>query len=153
MTKSINTETQKIPSQAELLYVHQDVAHSIRKISEYLIKRFASNIDYDEKFLELIPKFDRASLTLQRLSSIICHIIPMEQKILGQRIELLPSSTPTKNLSSTDLEMVMVVAKQFGLLKEDADEKIEELIAEFSKREELDREVATDENQTGGIHE
>ena len=149
MNKPHEPEANLVPSQTELLYDHQDIAHSIRRISEYLIKRFAANIENNAKFLELIPKFDRASLTLQRLSSIICHILPMEQKILGARIELLPPST--NKLTNEDFAMVIATAKQFGLLKEGAEEKIEDLIDEFNLRKQVN--IAHDTNKEGDENE
>jgi hypothetical protein len=144
-----NKEELPVPSQAELLYDHQDIARSIRRISEYMIKRFAANIDSDAKFLELIPKFDRASLTLQRLNSIICNILPMEQKILEARIELLPP--PSSQLTNEDFAMVISTAKQFGLLKEGAEDKIEDLIDEFNQRKQVN--IAHDTNKEGDTHE
>lgn len=129
-----------------LLNNHQEVAQNVRKISEYMVEQLAKARGDEKKFLELAPKFDRVSLTLQRLCSIICNILPMEEKILNKRIELLPEANEEQKLTPRDFQMVILVAKEYGLLKEGSDEKLHEVLKKLYEEEQYEQE---ENNQKG----
>lgn len=114
-----------------LLIEHQDVAESARKIAQFLVHEIALHVGNEEEFFKLINKSDRASLTLQRLCSILRHLIPIEQNLMGKQLQLFPKSKKRDELSAQDFELILEAAKQFGLLKEGADEKVQDIISDL----------------------
>ena len=131
-------------TQEGLLFAHQDVTESARKIARHLIGKIANSIGEEEVFYKLIQRSDRASLTLQRLCSIICHIIPIEQNLMGKQTELFPSRKENR-LTTQDFEIILHAANQFGLLKEGAENMIHDIIADLYRKETGRSDISKDE--------
>lgn len=149
------TENQTVPepkqpheTQENLLFEHQDVAESARRIAQFLVRKIAFHIGDDEQFYRLIQKSDRASLTLQRLCSIICHLIPVEQNLMGKQQQLFPKAKKPNDLTAQDFEIILHAAKQFGLLKEGAEHMVHDIIADlYCRQREREKGLFSDEEE------
>ncbi len=137
-----------------LLIEHQDVAESARKIAQFLVRKIAFHVGNDDKFFDLLEKSDRASLTLQRLCSILRHLIPIEQSLMGRQLQLFPKPKKLDELTAQDFEIILQAAKQFGLLKEGANEKVHDIIADlYQQQRERERGIFSNDVRDDDCYE
>lgn len=126
--------------QEGLLFAHSDVAGSTRLIAKFLIEKIADSITDEQKFYKLIHQSDRASLTLQRLCSILTQLIPLEHNILSQQLDMMRSSPDNKQITREDCELIINIVRQWGLLKEDSDDDIDKIIDQYEQTTDVDHE-------------
>ncbi len=126
------------PSREGLLFAHQDVANRTRAIANFLIEKLAENTNDESKFSKLIQQSDRASLTLQRLSSILTNIIPLEHNLLERQIEIAKRSPNNRRITRQDCEIVISLARGWGLLRDGCDDDIEKVIDMYETKKDED---------------
>ena len=114
-----------------ILDIHSQAAESTRKIARYLIDRIEENISDEPKFYRMLQQSDRASLTLQRLSSILGNLIPIEQSLLDKKLDLLTNIKGSKELQKSDFELIIYFVKDLGLIKDGAENDIDKIYNQY----------------------
>ena len=114
-----------------LLLTHSDVARSTRKIAEFIVEKISDSVSDEKDFYKVMQQSDRASLTLQRLCSILTQIIPLEHNILSQQLDINKSSSKEQDITRQDCEIILNIVRQWGLLKDDCDDEIENIINKY----------------------
>lgn len=66
---------------------------------------------------------------------------------------LMPGPPAANKLTGEDFEMVIAVARQFGLLREGAEERISELLDEFYEKEKIEKLTEIYGENSGGSNE
>lgn len=125
------TEINDSSSQKDIVEMHSQAAASTRKIASYLITRIERSIDDDMKFYKILQQSDRASLTLQRLSAILGHLIPMEQRLLDRKLGLLSSSEESDELQKTEFELIIHFIKDLGLIKDGVGDNLDKIYQDY----------------------
>lgn len=107
---------------------HKDVAEHTRKITQHLLELIAQNINDEEEFYKVLRQSDRASLTLQRLSSTLGHLVPLERAFADQE---KPVRSKRKDISKEDCEVIISLVKQWGLLKDGSEDEIDRIVCQY----------------------
>ncbi|MCE2992943.1 MAG: hypothetical protein ACK5WS_01970 [Alphaproteobacteria bacterium] len=107
---------------------HKDVAEHTRKITTHLLELIGQHINDEEKFYKVLQQSDRASLTLQRLSSTLGHLVPLERTFVDQKKTL---KQKRKDISKEDCEVIISLVKQWGLLKEGSEREIDRIVEQY----------------------
>lgn len=116
-----------------LIAAHKDVAECTREIAQHLVGSIAKSIPDEHHFRKMIQQSDRASLTLQRLSSILGHLIPLEHRILDKQKAASTKRRSNRGITKVDCEIVVNLAKQWGILKEGSEEQIDKILNKYMK--------------------
>jgi hypothetical protein len=133
MTQNQTTQNQ-MTIKENIVNIHSKTIESIRKIAGYLISRIEETINDEHKFHRILTQSDRASLTLQRLSSIMGNVIPMEQGLMDRKMSLLTKFEINKELERDDFELIIYFAKELGLIKEGSENDVDEIYGQYLER-------------------
>jgi hypothetical protein len=116
---------------AALVSEHQQATTNARTIANFLINQLLENSATEEEFLKAIKTSDKASLVLQRLSYTLANLISMDHTLLERQIELSESAARSNQINRHDCELIIGLARNWGLLKENCDDEIERIIEQY----------------------
>jgi hypothetical protein len=120
---------------ATLVLEHQEAATNARNIANILIRKLLEDSSNEEDFLKAIQVSSKASLALQRLCSTLANLISMDHALLERQIELSESTARNNQINRHDCELVIGLARNWGLLKENCDEQIDKIIEQYENNE------------------
>ncbi|MCE2992418.1 MAG: hypothetical protein LW825_05850 [Candidatus Jidaibacter sp.] len=120
---------------ATLVLEHQEAATNARNIANILIRKLLEDSSKEEDFLKAIQVSSKASLALQRLCSTLANLISMDHALLERQIELSESTARNNQINRHDCELVIGLARNWGLLKENCDEQIDKIIEQYENNE------------------
>ncbi len=120
---------------ATLVLEHQEAATNAGNIANILIRKLLEDSSKEEDFLKAIQVSSKASLALQRLCSTLANLISMDHALLERQIELSESTARNNQINRHDCELVIGLARNWGLLKENCDEQIDKIIEQYENNE------------------
>lgn len=112
---------------------YQAMACDIRGALKQIINKIKESADDDEKLLEQINKSDKAVRTLEKLTSLLGKAMKLELTAEEKCQDFKPPEK--EELKPEDFEIVLNAAKQFGLLKDGAEDMIEQIISQLHDRQ------------------